>query len=212
MTSLAILLRISIEHWAAELRQSPLQKLAKRGELTPRALALYLESLRYLLHHSERNVMVAAARSQELGLGAVVEYFERKASEEQGHDSWASDDLALLPKGLVKEVQPAPSAIALTNLQRPLCFVAYILWAEYFTVLLGDEWLAALATCGYERSQVSAVAKHVEADREHAARGFDELDGLWKGQPASSVVLGVVEEAKRLFEAFCDEICSEARL
>ena len=95
--------------------------------------------------------------------------------------------------------------------EHPLLYVAYILWAEYFTVLLGDDWLDALADCGFGRSQLTAVAKHVEADRDHIQSGFGEVDQLWHGEPPADHMLRVVERAGRLFSRFCDEICVEAR-
>jgi hypothetical protein len=217
MTSLAVLLRQSIEQWAEELRTtSPLGHLARAGNVTPRALALYLESLRYLFQHSQRNLQLAADQADRMGLRHVALYFERKANEEQGHDGWAVDDLTHLPHTSVTNLTPALSIVRLVELQRsliaehPICFVVYALWAEYFTVLVGDEWLDALSSCGYQRSQVSAIAKHIEADREHAANGFNEIEQLWQGQPEPAVLLDVVARACRAFESFCDEICREA--
>jgi hypothetical protein len=218
MTSLAVLLKQAIEHWAEELRTtSPLVQMARAGNVTPRALALYLESLRYLFQHSQRNLQLAAEQAEQMGLPHVHLYFERKANEEHGHDGWAVDDLTHLPQTSVANLRPALSIVRLVELQRsliaehPICFVAYALWAEYFTVLVGDEWLDALSSCGYQRSQVSSIAKHVEADREHAANGFNELEQLWQGQPEPAVLLDAVARACRVFESFCDEICLEAR-
>jgi hypothetical protein len=92
-----------------------------------------------------------------------------------------------------------------------MCYAAYILWAEYLTALLGAEWLAALAASGYSRDQLSSVSKHLDADREHAPRGFEEIDALWQAEPSGAVVFEAVDDAARLFRAFCDEICAEAQ-
>jgi len=78
-------------------------------------------------------------------------------------------------------------------------------------VLLGDEWLDALATYGYDRSKLSAVAKHLDADREHVAVGFVEVDRLWHGDPELGTLTESVAQAFAIFEEFCDEICAEAR-
>jgi hypothetical protein len=218
MTSLAVSLKRSIEQWAEDLRtKSPLGHMARAGNVTPRALALYLESLRYLFQHSQRNLQLAAEQADRMGLPHVALYFERKTREEHGHDGWAVDDLTHLPPTSVANLTPALSIVRLVELQRsliaehPMCFVAYALWAEYFTVLVGDEWLDALSSCGYQRSQVSAIAKHVEADREHAANGFNELEQLWQGQPDPEVLLDAVTRACGVFESFCDEISRESR-
>jgi hypothetical protein len=214
MQSVAVRLKESIEEYAEALSSSSaLQAIAQRGELRPRAFAQYLESLRQLFQESQRSLALAAERSEQLGDAPLAEYFWRKVGEEHGHDEWASDDLAQLPAAASFEVSPARSIGRLIALQReliavhPICFVAYSLWAEYFTVLLGDDWLAALAANGYERGQVSAVAKHVDADRAHAAHGFAVMDRLWRGQPDQATVLRGVERAGAIFRAFCDEIC-----
>jgi hypothetical protein len=217
MTTLAIQLKTAIERWADDLwRNAELAKLASQGKLPPRALALYLESLRHLLHSSQLNLALASATSTELGDFALADYFAIKAREERGHDGWAIDDLSRLPQGAVTNLHPSPAILSLVELQRrlidehPVCFVAYALWAEYFTVLLGDGWLDGLAASGFERGQISAIGKHLDADRAHAARGFSEIDRLWHGQPDARVVVQVVERAGRIFERFCDEICLEA--
>lgn len=214
MQSVANLLKESIEEYADALPlMSALQEIARRGELSPRAFAQYLESLRHLFLESQRSLALAAERADLLGDAPLAEYLRRKAAEERGHDAWASADLALLPAAASFEIAPARSIGRLVALQRelialhPVCFVAYALWAEYFTVLLGEDWLTALEANGYGRGQVSAVAKHVDADREHAAHGFYELDRLWHGQPDQATLLRGVERAGDLFRAFCDEIC-----
>ena len=211
-------LKASIEECAGRLRnQSPLGQVVRAGQLTPRALALYLTSLRHLFEHSYPHLQLAAERAAACGLPELAEYLVQRSHEERGHDAWANSDLAKLPDSLTKDVQPAAAIVRLIELQRlliakhPLCFVAYFIWAEYLTVLLGDEWLEALAKYGYDRSKLSAVAKHLDADREHAAVGFTELDRLWHGEPELEALVESVERAHRVFEEFCDEICVEAR-
>ncbi|HKP59091.1 MAG TPA: hypothetical protein VJV78_20355 [Polyangiales bacterium] len=216
--SRVMVLREMIERSANELRQtSALAMLVKQGKITPRAIALYLESLRYLFSQSPEIIRAAAQRSDALGRTNLGDYFRNKLSEEQGHDNWATADLARLPASITAGVRPAHAIVQLVELQRamiardPMCYAAYGLWAEYLTALLGAEWLAALAAFGYSREQLSAVANHLDADREHAARGFEEIDGLWQAEPSTTVVFEGVEEAARLFRGFCDEICAEAQ-
>jgi hypothetical protein len=217
MTTLATQLQTYIERWAEELwRTNQVCALARRGELPARAVALYLESLRYLLHNSQRNLVLASAKAANMGDLALADYFSRKAGEEEGHERWALDDLDHLPDAVTSGLRPAPAIVSLVEYQReliaqhPVCFVVYALWAEYFTVLLGDAWLDALAVCGFEREQISSIAKHLVADREHAADGFAEVDRLWHGQPAASELIDGIARAGKIFERFCDEVCGEA--
>lgn len=215
---LSRLIKTSIDTWAVRLRtDSPLVTAAESGGIGPRALALYLESLRYVFMRSQANILAAAERCDALQLGELAAYFRDKASEEHGHDQWAANDLMQLPSQAIQGVEPAPACRALVALQttlitqHPVCFLAYTVWAEYLTASLGDEWLRLLARSGYARSAVTSVAMHLEADVEHAFAGFDALDRLWQGAPDAAAVLAGVECAKRGFEAFCVEICEAQR-
>lgn len=218
MTTLATQLKTSIERWTSELHdRTELGTLSKQGKLSARSVALYLESLRHLFRNSQRNLEVAAAAARALDDAELSAYFARKAAEEKGHEIWAIDDLARFPQSVVAGLQPSPAILLLVDLQQtlieehPMLFVAYALWAEYFTVLVGDEWLDGLAASGFDRERISAIAKHLAADREHAARGFTEVDRLWRGQPAPEAIFAVVDRAGCIFERFCAEICGEAR-
>lgn len=211
--NLSYLVKSSIDSWAARLRaDSPLVAAAESGRLSPRALALYLESLRYVFIHSQRNIRAAAQRADALQLPELAAYFRAKAAEEQGHEQWAESDLQQLPRAAVQGVEPAKACRALVALQEalvdqhPVCFLAYTVWAEYLTASLGAEWLSLLANCGYDRGSVTAIAKHVDADVDHAFEGFSALDGLWEGEPSAADVLTAVEHAEQGFEAFCTEI------
>lgn len=218
LPSLAAPLRSAIEAWADTLREnSPLAQVARSGGMTPRALAYYLVSLRFLFRNSEANLRRASACAEQQGRGALARYFAAKAREENGHDAWAHDDLTKLAAEAREQLQPGPAIVALVALQgslideHPVLFVVYALWAEYFTVLLGDEWLDALAGCGFTRDQVSAIANHLEADRAHAAHAFAQIDELWEGTPPAGAMIEVVARAGSLFERFAAEVYAQTR-
>jgi hypothetical protein len=211
MTQLAQTLKHTIDEWSSQMMETnPMVRLTRSGRLPPRAFALYIETLRHVFEHSHKNLGHAAQRARSLSLPKLAEYLQRKADEEHGHDRWAMDDLKKLPAQT--EIAPAQSLETFLRLQRdlidqhPICFVAYALWAEYVTASVGDAWLQALASSGFQRDQVTAVGKHLDADREHAARAFDEIDELYTGEPGEAAVVGAVRAASQAFEAFCDEI------
>lgn len=216
MTALSKLLQTAIEDWTAQLRASSgALRLAKQGALPRRAVALYLVSLRYLLRGSEQNLALAAVRAQQLGLCDLAEYFQQKTHEEYGHEAWAAADLEQLAPQ--QELRPCEKIRELVELQRsliaehPVLFMVYALWAEYFTVLIGDELLGDLERCGFARAQLSAVTKHVEADVGHAARALEQIEVLWNHGPEPERLLEVVAAAGGIFAAFCDEILAEAQ-
>lgn len=212
MTSMGMRLRELIQAWSQGLLQHPLARLARSGQLPAPAMAAYLESLRLLFASADLSLPLALEQSKRLGDPGLIRYFERKIPEELGHDRWAADDLKQLPAVAKDNLNAVPSAIRLIELQRdliaehPLYFVAYILWAEYFSVLVGDSWLDALESSGYARNEVTAVSKHLETDREHAASVLEEIDTLWHGEPSQDDVVRAVQRASALFEAFCEEI------
>lgn len=209
-------LRSTIEPWAEALLQHRLAILARSGRLPARALGFYLVSLRYLFASSQTTLPLASERSSQLANDKLTEFFRRKTREEVGHDHWATEDLTHLPASSTQQLEPAHNVRALVELQKssiakhPLCFVAYILWAEYFSILVGDSWLDALETSGYVRAQVTAISKHLELDRGHAASVLQEIDELDDGTLGPEVLVATVQRACALFEAFCDEICAVA--
>ena len=78
-------LREVIERTANELRQtSALATLVKQGKITPRAIALYLESLRYLFSHSPALLRAAAQRSDALGRVGLGDYFRAQSPRGAG--------------------------------------------------------------------------------------------------------------------------------
>lgn len=215
--SVGTTVRVTIERLTAELRQSTqLVNIANAGRFPPRALGLYLDSLRYLFVQSQRNLQLAATVTRERGDNQLAEYFARKAAEEHGHDAWAMHDLSLLPAASTQGIRPARAVLRLAELQRsllarhPFCFFAYALWAEYFTSLAGQEWIEALGQSGYSPGQLTAVGNHVIADREHAREGFDVLDELWRGEPSCKELCEGIMEAVREFENFCGEVYAVA--
>lgn len=208
--SLAEQMRTAIEQYADELnRTSPLVN----KKLKPEAMALYLESLRYLFRYTERNLGWAASESSRLGLSATAQYFEQKTREEHGHEQWAEDDLSKFPEGTVRPA-PANAIVELVAFQNrlvtahPLLFAAYVQWAEYFSVYIGDTWLDQLAEKGYGRDRVTAIDKHLVTDRGHSAVGFAELDGLVAGHFPASAMLAVVRDAGQIFAGILHEMAA----
>jgi ferritin len=210
-------LKDSIDHYTAELgKHTPVYDIARAGKLTARAMALYLESLRYLFENTERHLTVAAIRCEQAKRTKLAAYFRRKAKEENGHARWPISDLAQLPRHAVEGVRPAPAVVELVALQarfieqEPLCFVAYLQWAEYFSVSVGDLWLDALAMSGFPRAQVTAIFNHLETDRLHAAAGFREIDELLENRIEPSLLMAAVEESGRTFTRLCNQIAATA--
>src|SRR5262245_12805458 len=90
-------LRSEIETFADDrLRCSNLFKLARRGEVTPAAMAFYIANLRVLVKATDVNLRLAEGRAKELKWPTLADYFAHKRAEEDGHERWADDDMSRL--------------------------------------------------------------------------------------------------------------------
>ncbi len=182
------LLKSDIEAYASRvLGSSELFTLARRGELTPAAMAIYIENLRVLVQRTESNLRLAQERAEELGKTKLAAHFAHKRLEEAGHERWAEDDLSNL-RGMFA-VSPSTqltgsiaSLLAYLReviLEEPVRYLAYMLLAEYVTVLIGPELLMLLEErCGIPVSSMSVISHHVDLDKDHAVEGLREIDTL----------------------------------
>lgn len=210
-------LRIEIERFAmVRIRRNEMFRMAERGEVTRSCIRGYLENLHYLISQSPRCLRRAGERSRDTGLSAVAEFFEHKLEEEFGHEIWAERDIAsmsdsstMLISGVLPAMQDLVAYIDETIERDPALYLAYILFAEYFTVMIGPVWLQLLEErCGIPRTSMTVVDKHVDLDVEHAEHGFEQVDDL-VGDPAMlstmrEVLLGSMDR----FERFCTELAS----
>jgi hypothetical protein len=205
-----------IEAYASRMREAnPLFNRAKRGELTPEAALAYVSNLHLLVQHTPKNLRLAHRRALELGRTGLARYFAQKAGEEKGHDVWAERDMANLNSmfGLNPADRPTKAIPALLDYLRdliekePVDFLAYILFTEYLTVLMGPEWLALLeARCGIPASTMTVVGNHVELDKDHVAGGLSEIDDIVDGERHFDSLLRALWTSMRYFDAFCAEI------
>lgn len=213
-------LQTEIEACAVRLHAHPLLLSAQRGEVPPEAVARYLSSVLFLVQHTPIHLELARATAEAEGALELARYFGHKAVEEQGHDAWAEADLQQLGARfgeLALSPQPCPAIRALVaELSRgireePAAYLAYILFAEYITVLMGPIWVGALQKhCGVPQEALTVVSRHAELDREHVADCLAELEGLLvDADPAR--VRALLSLSIHHFEAFCDELCEAAR-
>ena len=90
---------------------------------------------------------------------------------------------------------------------RPVRYVAYILFVEYLTVLIGPEWINALADhCGIPRQAMSVISRHADLDKEHAAEGLHTLDALIGKQAGLHELRVTLSASMRYFSKFTQEI------
>ena len=89
---------------------------------------------------------------------------------------------------------------------RPASYLAYILFAEYITVLMGPVWVDALREhCAVPAEALSVVSRHADLDREHVAECVSEFDALLAPSDAPGA-FETLAMSMAHFEAFCDEL------
>jgi hypothetical protein len=209
-------MREDIDAFADDVRKtSRLLQLARTGKLSPHALGRYLRSIHYLLLHTPIHLSLAERCAIERGHPDLARYFALKRDEETGHDRWAEADIARLTDrfGVVVPEDPMPAmkvlvdANASTIRENPVLYLAYILFAEYFMVVIGPEWLRAVREkCGVPESLMSAIGNHVELDQDHVEEGCAEIDTLVDVRCAREM-REALRGMTRRFSAFCDELC-----
>jgi hypothetical protein len=209
-------LKLMIEAYADRtLSENRLLGLARAGRLTPDTLAAYLFNVRYLIRHTPPYLERARVSAEARGWTNLATYYARKARDEHGHERWADADLARVRAklGVLPPVCPAEAMVELVGYLRELIdahphrYLAYILFAEYFTVLAGPSWLAALErSCGVPASFLTSIGNHMELDKLHVAEGVAEIDALLPDPRELAALEETLRRSFEYFERFCVEL------
>jgi hypothetical protein len=212
-------LKNDIDHYVEELRAtSSLLARAKAGTLPAAAIGKYFSSIHYLLTQTPIHLELAEKRARELGAHDLARYFATKRIEEDDHHKWAESDLEQLGEIFGAEVRHSCPATAMVELVKqtraaisedPYAFLAYILFAEYFTVAIGPEWLSALQTrCGVPAAAMTSVSNHVELDKHHVIDGCREIDSIVTDEGRGSSLRALLSATIVRFSSFCEELAA----
>jgi pyrroloquinoline quinone (PQQ) biosynthesis protein C len=216
--SYASQLAAAVEAYAKDLRLNhPLLSLAQNGQLGARDVANYLMNIRFMIQHTPLHLVEAKQRATQLGQHELADFYAQKLQEEAGHDVWATSDLSRLnhvfgfqpAEALSQHMQDLAHFNERLIANEPSHYLAYILFSEYLTVLLGPLWVRALTThCGIPADALSVVSQHVELDQAHVRGELARIDELLAGNPV--VMFDALHSAMRYFRSFCDELYAAA--
>ena len=203
-----------VSAYAHELRErSELLKRARSGRVNGATVVRYLDGIRYLTEQSVRLLELAAESSERRQQPELAKHYWGKRNEESGHHLWAESDMRGLSKafGVDASFERSPALEGLVAFlereiaEAPVRYLAYALLAEYVTVAVGPDWMAALeGACGVSRSHLSVVDHHVRLDRDHVDEGLAELDRL-----ADASELGAMRETVRVAILHLDRFSGE---
>lgn len=208
-------LREEIEKFHERMsRENPLFVNARNGRLTPREVSVYLANILYLIQHTPVHLKLALQKATERESKPLVSFFKTKLKEEEGHDAWAENDLSSLV-GAYDVAHPAELSPTMLSLVQyitdtintdPTLYLAYIVLAEYFTVLIAPGWLSDLSTrCNIPSDMLSVVKNHAELDKDHVIDDLKIIDSL-ADTTYATVLRSVLQISMRHFEAFAAEI------
>lgn len=208
-------LRQEIERYADQLRHSSKLFLAARdGRVTTEMVGSYLASVQVLLEHTPVHLSFAKERAESEGLSRLAAFFAEKMQEERGHDQWAAADREHLAEsfGDGARQQPLSAIVELirgnerTIDRSPHHYLAYILFAEYLTVVIGPEWVRHLMGCGVPREALSSLTHHVELDQHHVLEDCEVIDSLIEDPALLDPLRDTLHETMDRFSAFCDAV------
>lgn len=211
-------LRLEIERYSVRMRRSnPLYSRAADGTLTADHVARYLTAIHSLVLHTPVHLKDAEARARACGAVGLATHFREKLGEEQGHDEWAANDLnavasraASTTPAVHPEMQQLIAFIEHVIERDPELYLAYILFAEYLTVLLGAEWLDLLESrCGIPKRSMSVIGNHAELDKRHVGEALATIDALVAEPRKLPAMREVVTTAMARFDSFCRGILEE---
>ncbi|HTJ85223.1 MAG TPA: hypothetical protein VL400_26080 [Polyangiaceae bacterium] len=188
---------------------------AASGRLGADVVARYLVSLRHLVGNTVPTLVHAERAAKAAGDVALASHFALKRREEAGHDRWADHDIEVLAKQLGERFIGGPARairdLLADNLDaidaEPRTYLAYMLWAEYFTVLAGGPFAKyVVERCGIPSEAMTCLARHAELDADHATEGMDVIDRLVTDPGLLRPLRASMRRAMNHFDRFCDEL------
>jgi hypothetical protein len=173
-------------------------------------------------HYTPLHLKAASKRAQTLGLIEVAQFMEEKYNDEYGHQNWVKDDLKKLdaiPENfqnyyansiLTSGIQDLISYVDSLANTKPLSYMAYVTFLEYFTVLAAPEFLEYVEKyCKIPRTSLSVVVKHGELDKIHVEDNLIAISKFIDSDSISEEFLEVIYTTSAILNRHFTE-CAEA--
>lgn len=186
--------RTLIENCAEEISaNNPFFLRASQGTLDEKNFVKYLNSVWYLVTQTEPCLSQAYKKSLNLGSVELAHFFKSKIKEESGHEKWAEADLQKFKfKAEIEKVDDSIyemlSDIRATIESDPRMYLVYILFNEYFLVLVAPQLLGDIEkNCGYSKNYFSIISNHQELDVHHVEHDLKYLENHFSESEIASI-------------------------
>lgn len=206
-------LRVEVEIFAkTRMRENILFKMTEAGQVDASCMRTYWTNLHFLLRETYRCLKHAHRSARAKGDVALADFYQQKLEEEVGHWQWAEEDMANLPATAPSDTGVLPSmrryvAFTMRTIDdNPTLYLAYMLFAEHFTVVLCPEWMDLLEKrCGLPRSAMTVIDKHVALDVGHVEEALATIDDLVDDPAMVPRMREVLQSSMDHYFDFCTE-------
>lgn len=192
------------------IKESKLFELGRKNGLTKYHLATYLKNIEFLFSQNAADLYHASFIHQDRPV--LSSFFKHKWIEERGHDAWARNDLKKLDVSseILDEMKALTSFLTKTMKTSPHCYLSYLYFAEYMTIILGPIWLDLLnQNMNTKREDVTALGNHIELDVDHYQEVGDFIDELNLSELQRSQISDFYNELAEKYNAFFNSLTGD---
>ena len=194
------------------LKHNPLAIQAKNGKLSIPEYRRFLGNIHYLIGHTSYHLKLAEKSARDKNELGLADFFVNKQGEEIGHDQWALQDIKKLeqhfklkaPQIFNNDARQLLSYIEACIDKNPFDYMTYIFFAEYATVLIVPEWVAALTKkCEIPSTCLTVFTRHADLDKEHVQQDLHLMANYFPDKYQQSTITNTLTEIMALHFDFC---------
>ncbi len=192
------------------IENSKLFELGRRNGITKYHLAAYLKNLEFLFGQNAQDLHRASLLYE--GKTLISAFFKNKWIEERGHDAWARNDLKKIDasSAVCAEMRELTSFLTQTMQTAPHCYLCYLYFAEYMTIILGPIWMDLLhQNLDARKEDVTALTHHIDLDVDHYREVGEFVDQLNFSETEKSGVCDFYRELSIKYNAFFNSLAGE---
>ncbi len=205
-----------IDTFYKELKQNnPLFIAIFSGTIKPEQLQFFLGNITHNMAQGIESLAMAKNASQQRGDTKFTEYYANRFHEECHHVAWAEADEEKIKEitQSTPDIEPDSALVDMTHWFRekikedPAIFMAYSFFAEYFTVISGEESAHAIENkCQIPASCINNITTHAEIDKHHIEDWREDIKQLIDEETYRDAFIQATEYCMQQYDSFCRNI------